>query len=113
MRYIHRIPFSPQEIESYRQLVFNNLTQGMKYVLDAMEDMELKLQEQNMEYMDLIENATDVRDGEPFPKAYYRPLQLLWNDPGVQKAWKRGNEAALPEKYSFPFISGPSGTSVD
>ncbi len=98
MRFIHRVPFSSQEIESYRQLTFDNLTRGLKYVLDAMEDMDLKVQEDNEKYLEVIENARDLRDGEPFPMEYYEPLKSLWNDPEVQKAWQRGNEAALPEK---------------
>lgn len=99
MRLIHKVPFSPQEIESYRQLVFENLTRGIKYVLDAMEDMDLKVSEDNLQYLDLIENASDLRDGEPFPPSFYTPLKSLWEDPNIQKAWSRGNEAALPEKY--------------
>ncbi|KAJ7362800.1 heterotrimeric G-protein alpha subunit, GPA2-like protein [Mycena albidolilacea] len=43
MRLIHRVPFSPQETESFRQLVFDNLTRGLKYLLDALPDMELEL----------------------------------------------------------------------
>jgi guanine nucleotide-binding protein subunit alpha len=106
MRLIHKVPFSPQEIESYRQLVFNNLTtQGMKYLLDAMEDMDLKLAEDNLQYLDLIEDASDIKDGEPYPISYLEPLQSLWNDPAVQKAWERGNEAALPENMSYFFGS--------
>jgi len=101
MRLIHRVPFSPHEIETYRQLVFNNLTHGLKYLLDAMQDMGLKLQEHNISYVDMIENAADIRDGEPFPAAFHEPLISLWNDPGVQTAWGRGNEAALPEKYAL------------
>ena len=98
MRLIHRVPFSPQEIESYRQLVFDNLTRGLKYLLDAMEDMELEVDEENLKYVEIIENARDLRDGEPFPMEFYNPLKSLWEDPNVQKAWARGNEAALPEK---------------
>jgi guanine nucleotide-binding protein subunit alpha, other len=98
MRFIHRVPFSPHEIESYRQLVFNNLTHGLKYVLDAMEDMDLKVSESNLQYIDMIEDASDIRDGEPFPKPYYQALKSLWSDPNVERAWQRGNEAALPEK---------------
>jgi guanine nucleotide-binding protein subunit alpha len=98
MRLIHRVPFSTQEIETYRQLVFNNLTHGLKYVLDAMEDMDLKVSGDNFPHVDVVENASDLRDGEPFPTMYYEPLRSLWADPGVQKAWERGNEAALPEK---------------
>ncbi|KAK0232000.1 heterotrimeric G protein alpha subunit 4 [Armillaria nabsnona] len=105
MRFIHRVPFSSQEIESYRQLTFDNLTRGLKYVLDAMEDMDLKVQEDNEKYLEVIENARDLRDGEPFPMEYYEPLESLWNDPEVQKAWQRGNEAALPENLLYFFGS--------
>ncbi|KNZ74734.1 Guanine nucleotide-binding protein alpha-2 subunit [Termitomyces sp. J132] len=95
MRLIHKLPFSPQEIETFRQLVFDNLTRGMKYLLDAMEDMDLKVAEENISHVDLVENAQDLRDNEPFPMSYYEPLKTLWMDPNVQKAWERGNEALL------------------
>ena len=98
MRLIHRVPFTPHEIESYRQLVFNNLTHGLKYLLDAMEDMNLEVSPENVEHIELVENASDLRDGEPFPVSYLEPLKSLWFDFNVQKAWERGNEAALPEK---------------
>ena len=98
MRLIHRVPFSPQEVESYRQLVFNNLTHGMKYVLDAMDEMELSVLPENEDFVQMVIDAADLKDGEPFPKDYYEPLKRLWEDPNVQKAWERGNEAALPDK---------------
>lgn len=43
MRLIHSMPFSAQETESYRQLVFDNITRGLRLVLDALPDMELAL----------------------------------------------------------------------
>ncbi|CAL1696835.1 unnamed protein product [Somion occarium] len=103
MRLIHRVPFSAQEIENYRQLVFNNLTHGMKYVLDSMDDMGITLSEDNAPYVQLIEDAVDLRDGQPFPPEYYEPLKKLWEDPSVQKAWERGNEAALPDNLIYFF----------
>lgn len=101
MRLIHKVPFSPQEIESYRQLVFENLTRGMSYVLEAMLDMELEVDEKNQKYIDIVMDARDIRDKEPFPIDYYQPLKALWNDEIVQKACQRGNEAALPDKYGY------------
>lgn len=98
MRLIHKLPFSPSEIEHYRQLVFDNLTRGLRYVLDAMEDMELEVLEENLPYVELVDGARDLRDGEAFPTEYHPPLKALWADPNVQKAYERGNEAALPEK---------------
>ncbi|KIY69336.1 guanine nucleotide binding protein, alpha subunit [Cylindrobasidium torrendii FP15055 ss-10] len=103
MRVIHRIPFSAQEIESYRQLVFENITRGLKYLLDAMEDMDLRIDDASRGYVELVENARDLRDGEPFPVELHEPLAALWNDPGVQSAWARGNEAALPENLAYFF----------
>jgi guanine nucleotide-binding protein subunit alpha len=114
MRLIHRVPFSSQEVESFRQLIFNNLTHGLKYVLDSMEDMQLAVSPENTEHIELIESANDLRDGEVFPPDFYEPLKQLWNDGGVQQAWERGNEAALPEKYKFLFshFCGNSTASV-
>ncbi|KAI9460124.1 heterotrimeric G protein alpha subunit 4 [Lactarius psammicola] len=103
MRLIHRVPFSSQEVESYRQLIFINLTHGLKYVLDSMEDMELEVSPENSDYVELIESASDLREGEVFPRQFYEPLRALWNDKGVQRAWDRGNEAALPENLAYFF----------
>ncbi|TFY82376.1 hypothetical protein EWM64_g1630 [Hericium alpestre] len=103
MRLIHKVPFSAQEVEQYRQLVFNNLTHGMKYLIDSMEDMELEVTPENAEYVDLIDNASDIRDNEPFPSSFFDPLRALWTDSAVQKTWERGNEAALPENMAYFF----------
>ncbi|RXW16986.1 hypothetical protein EST38_g8868 [Candolleomyces aberdarensis] len=105
MRLIHKVPFSPQEIESYRQLVFDNLTRGMAYLLDSMEDMDLRVSDENQQYVDPVMGARDIRDGEPFPTSFYQPLKALWNDPNVRQAWNRGNEAALPENLSYFYSS--------
>jgi len=43
MRLIHRVPFSAQETESFRQLVFDNITRGLNYLLDAVHDMDLDM----------------------------------------------------------------------
>ena len=66
-----------------------------------MEDMGLEVSPGNSDLIELIESANDLRDGEVYPQQFYDPLRLLWNDKGVQQAWNRGNEAALPEKYTF------------
>ncbi|KAJ7212737.1 G-protein alpha subunit-domain-containing protein [Mycena rebaudengoi] len=71
MRLIHRAPFSLQETESFRQLVFINLTNGLKAVFDAMLDMglEMKVEDEQVKAdMELIEGAEDLGDGEPFPE---------------------------------------------
>ncbi|KAF7310194.1 Heterotrimeric G-protein alpha subunit 4 [Mycena indigotica] len=43
MRIIHNVPFSAEETEHFRQLVFDNLTRGLKTLLDALPDLRLDL----------------------------------------------------------------------
>ena len=97
MRLIHKVGFTGQEIESYRQLVFNNLVNGLRLILEAMDAFGIPLTERNIPYIEMIEHAPDLRDGEPFPIEYLAPLKSLWQDENLQAAYERGNEAALPE----------------
>ncbi|KAF8214282.1 heterotrimeric G protein alpha subunit 4 [Mycena galopus ATCC 62051] len=101
MHLIHKKPFSPQEVESFRQLVFENLTQGLKYLIDALPDMMIELPAADVE---LIQHAEDLRDGEAFPMRYYGPLSRLWGEQVILTAWNRGNEAAVPENLHY-FLS--------
>ncbi|KAK0553602.1 Guanine nucleotide-binding protein alpha-2 subunit [Tilletia horrida] len=102
MRIIHEIPFTAAERENFRRLVFVNLVQSMKAVLDAMEDWGGEFEHpQYQRYLHLFLSYPDIAEEEPFPAAYYEPLMLLWNDQGVQEAYKRGNEAAVPENMAY------------
>lgn len=71
----------------------------MQALLESMDDMDIKLSENHQDYVELIANAPDLRDGESFPLTFYEPLKTLWADARIQEAWQRGNEAALPEKW--------------
>jgi guanine nucleotide-binding protein subunit alpha, other len=105
MRLIHRVPFQPHEIEFYRQLVFQNLTYGLKVVLEAMEDLELEMGDGAASFKHLIEDAPDIKDGEHYPDQYRQALGILWADAGVQRTVERGNEFALPEKCDMHALS--------
>jgi hypothetical protein len=48
MRVIREISFSPSKMEHYRQVIFDNSTRGLRYVLEAMKDMELVVQSDNL-----------------------------------------------------------------
>jgi len=105
MRLIHKLPFSNHEIETFRQIVFDNVVHGLRYVLEAMDEMEIKVSPENIKHVEVVETADDLCPGQPFPMAYYETLKLLWGDPNVQKAWERGNEAALPENLPYFYSS--------
>lgn len=106
MRYIHQVPFSPEEIEYYRRLIFQNLTEGMRSLLEVMEELDVKVQSENAEHTSLIKKAPDLldlRERQPFPRDYLEPLRSLWNDANVSNVWLRANEYALPEKSGCSF----------
>ncbi|KAK0471188.1 heterotrimeric G protein alpha subunit 4 [Armillaria novae-zelandiae] len=101
MHLIHNISFS-HDIEYYRQLILDNLTGGVLCIFDAMLDMHLAVSQDDLRYLSRIQYLF-LSSGEPFPMAYLQPLKVLWRDPGVQEAWHRGNEAALPENLEYFF----------
>ncbi|KAG8923354.1 hypothetical protein FRC00_006356, partial [Tulasnella sp. 408] len=47
MRLIHKLPFTAQEIEGYRQLVFSNVILGLKALIDAMDEFDIEVSDEN------------------------------------------------------------------
>ncbi|KAG8742125.1 hypothetical protein FRC10_001995 [Ceratobasidium sp. 414] len=98
MRVIHNDKFTPQEIESYRQLVFSNIIRGLHMLVDALPMLDLSISPQNAPLVASIRSTPELRDGESYPEQLLQPLQAVWDDPQVQQGWSRANEVALPEK---------------
>ena len=96
-------PYTPEEIESYRQIIFRNIVQGLRSVLDYMADLQLEVSEENEHLVWLLDDIPDLNAGEPFPVDCRHVLERLWFDPSVQAAYSRGNQlhGALPEKWVF------------
>ncbi len=115
MRLIHNVLWSDEEIETFRHQVFNNITFGLKQVLEALEYNGLNVLEESkvlaliftcfrtalnllQEFLPFITDPVDIRDGQPFPIEYLAPLRTLWQDANIQMIFNRANDA-LPEKY--------------
>ena len=102
MRIIHHIPFTEEERENYRRLVFLNLVQGMESILDVMEEWAVDFQrDANIGHLSLFVSYPDISEDEPFPSNYLVALKDLWSDEGVQSVYRRGNEAAVPDNMSY------------
>lgn len=89
MRRFYVGKWSLEENESHRQLVFHNVIHGMNELLDAMQDLDLDLSDDNLANMAFVRNHSTVPIplGTPFPVELYKPLRSLWDDPNVQTAW--------------------------
>ncbi|CAE6443971.1 unnamed protein product, partial [Rhizoctonia solani] len=103
MRIVHNDQFTPQEIESYRQLVLNNIIRGAVRLVDALPEMQLQLSPENERFAQTLRDIKDLQDGEVYPEELLQPLQGFWEDAGVQEGWSRGNEVALPENLQYFF----------
>lgn len=98
MRLVYTVPFTPAEIESYRQLVFSNLIMGLREIVDAMDVWDIPVRTENLDAVALIDSASELDEGQSFPREYMVALRALWEDEGVIAAYGRANEAALPDK---------------
>ncbi|KEP52295.1 guanine nucleotide-binding protein alpha-2 subunit [Rhizoctonia solani 123E] len=107
MRILHNVEFTPQEIESYRQLVFNNIVRGAVMLVDALPVMKLQLSPENQRFAETLRNINDLQDGEVYPEELLQPLQDFWGDAGAQEGWLRANEVALPENLQYFFEDLP------
>ena len=54
MRVIHNDKFTPQEIESYRQLVFTNIIRGLQMLVDSLPLMGLSVSSENAVSLSVI-----------------------------------------------------------
>ena len=106
MRYIHNQPFTPDEIEDYRKIVFANIVGGMRSIVDLMDELSMAIGQSNRKYIALVDSEPAIETGEPFPIKYLEALKSLWTDEQVQACWKRAHEFALQENLAYFFEPG-------
>ncbi|RPA89567.1 guanine nucleotide binding protein, alpha subunit [Choiromyces venosus 120613-1] len=106
MKLIHASGFSKNDRDDYRVIIFANLLNSFKIILEAMESYDLTFQnEENEAYVELIITERELGRQEPFPKEYQKAFASLWADGGVQTAVHRGNEFALHDNLNYFFES--------
>lgn len=100
MRLSTDTPLTCYELEFYRQMVYSNIMEGMKTILDAWWYLDIKLPEEHTRFAQMIteEAPLDLKDRQAFPRRYYEPLQKLWENESVRWACERGGWACVPDK---------------
>jgi len=97
MRYIHNQPFTPEEIEDYRKIVFTNIVGGMGAIIDLMDELAISVQAPNRRFIGMVDSEPAINTGEHFPPRYLDALRNLWADPGVQACYQQQHQYALQE----------------
>jgi guanine nucleotide-binding protein G(i) subunit alpha len=107
-------PFSQQEREDFREVLWANATQAMQAILNAVIEMELQVMDPECQRAALYLVKTQL----PQPLAAYRTsiadaVQKLWRDPVIQMAFGRSREYQLVDSASYLFDRVPEMAKVD
>ena len=96
MKLIHEGGYSPDERESFKEIVYSNTVQSMRVILEAMEQMEIPLDEPRNEYhVQTVFLQPSQIEGSSLPPEVGVAIKSLWSDRGVQDCFRRSREFQL------------------
>ena len=96
MKLIHEGGYSRDEREQFKEIIFSNTVQSMRVILEAMESLELSLEDPRMEYhvQTIFMQPTQI-EGDVLPPEVGNAIGALWKDRGVQGCFRRSREYQL------------------
>ncbi|KAI9835811.1 MAG: hypothetical protein M1838_005195 [Thelocarpon superellum] len=93
MKLIYAHGFTKAEREDWRAIVFSNINNAYKVILEAMGDFGIEMgDEENEKWVPLINLERDIGPNETLPVEYLPAFKSLWKDSGIQKAIVKGND---------------------
>jgi guanine nucleotide-binding protein subunit alpha len=96
MKLINEGSYSRDERESFKEIIFSNTVQSMRVILEAMESLELPLEDPRMDYhVQTIFMQPQQIEGEVLPPEVGNAIEALWKDRGVAECFKRSREYQL------------------
>lgn len=104
MKLIHHGPYTVQERESYKEIVFSNTVQSMKVLVDAMEVLGLSVvSDEAAHAAQLILGVPDQIETPALPSGVAEAIAVLWRDTGVQSTFARAREFQLNDSAPYYF----------
>ena len=96
MKLIHEGGYSRDERESFKEIIFSNTVQSMRVILEAMESLEIPLDDHRAEYhVQTIFMQPAQIEGDSLPPEVGNAISVLWKDAGVQQCFQRSREYQL------------------
>ena len=96
MKLIHEGGYSRDERESFKEIIYSNTVQSMRVILEAMDSLELPLDDQRAEYhVQTIFMQPPQIEGDSLQPEVGAAIAALWKDAGVQECFKRSREYQL------------------
>ena len=96
MKLLHDNGFSDEEKEAFKEIIFSNLIQSIKTILDAMDKLDIKVgSPENQKHIDFMNAQHTQLDSPNLPEDVCKAIKTLWTDSGVQACYLRSNEYQL------------------
>ncbi|PWN46267.1 putative guanine nucleotide-binding protein alpha-1 subunit [Ceraceosorus guamensis] len=106
MKLINHGSYSRDERDAYKEIIFSNLLQSMRVILDAMENLDIPLAEgNNAKRAEIILSLPAQIDADSLPNHVADAVFGLWRDPGVQACFQRSREYQLNDSAQYYFDS--------
>ncbi|CAI2170950.1 7173_t:CDS:2 [Funneliformis geosporum] len=106
MKLIHDGGYSPEERESFKEIIFSNTVQSMRVILEAMDVMGISLKsEGNQKYVATIMNLPNQIEGDHLPPEVSSAIKSLWADKGLLECFNRSREYQLNDSAKYYFDS--------
>lgn len=94
MKLIHDGGYTPEERESFKEVIYSNTLQSMKVTLEAMTMLGISMHNQsNLVHRQLVLDAPS--QVETLGHELVEAVCALWEDPGVRQCVARSNEFQL------------------
>lgn len=79
--------FSKQEKEEWRCIIFNNVLDSLRIIVNAMEEFKFAFQnESTRQHLPLVLQMKDMGPDDTIPTKYLSVFKTVWADPGFQEA---------------------------
>lgn len=106
MKLIHDGGYSPEERESFKEIIFSNTIQSMRVILEAMDNMGLSLKNPgSQKYVTTILNLPNQIEGDNLPSEVSSAIKHLWADQGILECFNRSREYQLNDSAKYYFDS--------
>lgn len=96
MKLMYEGGYSRDERESFKEIIFSNTVQSMRVILEAMESLEISLEDPRADYhLQTIFMQPPQIEGDSLPPEVGNAIRNLWQDRGVQECFSRSREYQL------------------
>ncbi|CAG0884264.1 unnamed protein product [Cyprideis torosa] len=104
MKILHIQGFSKKERMEYVPVIRSNIFQAMSSIVKNMGSLDPPVELENSENREAFNTFLSLEDpstGSELNEEIFDDIKLLWQDPGIQKAYARSNEYYLIDSAEF------------